>query len=294
MRSGVPRGRVRRIQETLLIVTFLGMAGYEAVEMWVLEAPRRAPAPLAIVLHSLQVAIILLAAWMVVKAWREKEGHAQTLARMVEKVIFAQEDERRRIAYELHDGISPLIISAKQHVDTCQDLWLVEPARAQAQLATGADRLGRAIVETRRILSALRPSVVASRGLHLAARQSVDEVAAETGWAVTFHEDLGDERLPAMVETAAFRILQEAIANIRKHASTESVEIELRRDTDCLHLDVRDHGVGLPADDGRGREGLGLHSMQERAHLVGGTCVIERAKDRGTRVLVRIPLRTTA
>src|SRR5262249_55542677 len=180
-----------------------------------------------------------------------KEVHANTLTRMVEKVIFAQEDERRRIAYELHDGISPLIISAKQHLDTCRDVWRLEPARAAAQLGIAADRLGLAIVEVRRVLSALRPSVVAARGLGQAARQSLDEAAAETGWALTFHEDLGDERLPSVVETAAFRILQEAIANIRKHAHTESVEADLRRDADWLHLDVRAHGVGLPIDDDR-------------------------------------------
>lgn len=294
MTSGIARGRVGRLQEGMLLLTFLSMAGYEAVEVWVLEVPRRSPTPLAILLHSLQVAIILLAAWMLRRAWRQKEVHAEALARMVEKVMFAQEDERRRIAYELHDGISPLIISAKQHVDTCRDLWSVEPGRAESQLATGAERLGLAIVEVRRVLSALRPSIVASRGLRHAARQSVDEAAAETGWAVTFQEDLGDERLPAVVETAAFRILQEAIANIRKHAHAESVAIELRRDAEWLYLDVRDHGVGLPADEGRGRNGLGLLSMQERAHLVGGTCVIERAGDRGTRVRVRIPLGTTA
>jgi signal transduction histidine kinase len=290
MKAPLARGRLRRVQEAMLLLIFVGMAGYEAVEVWVLEAPRPSPTPLAILLHSLQVAIILLAAWMVRRAWRQKEVHAEALARMIEKVVFAQEDERRRIAYELHDGISPLIVSAKQHVDTCRDLWPVAPDRAEARLATSADRLGRALVEVRRVLSALQPSIVASRGLRHAARQSVDEVVAETGWAVTFHEDLGDERLPAVVETAAFRILQEAIANIRKHARADSVAIELRRDPDWLHLDVRDYGVGLPADDGRGRNGLGLHSMQERAHLVGGTCVIERAEERGTRVLVRLPL----
>jgi len=286
VKSVIRRAGIRRVQAGLLVVIFLYMAGDEAVEMLLLETPTR----LAILVHSLQVVTILAAAWMVVNAWRQKEVHAETLARMVEKVVFAQEDERRRIAYELHDGISPLIISAKQHVDTCRDVFRLEPPRAEAQLGIGADRLGLAIVEVRRVLSALRPSIVAAHGLARAARQSLDEAAAETGWALTFHEDLGDERLPSVVETAAFRILQEAVANIRKHARTDSVEVDLRRDTDWLHLDVRDHGVGLPVDDGRGGAGLGLVSMQERAHLVGGSCVIERAEDRGTRVRVRLPL----
>ena len=286
----IARRRLRRVHEALILVTFVGMAAYEGVEMLLLEAPRLWTAPLAIAIHSLQVALILLAAFMVQRAWRQQHVHAETLTRMVEQVLFAQEDERRRIAYELHDGISPLIISAKQHVDTCRDLWSHEPARALAQLATSAERLERAIVEVRRVLSALQPSVVASRGLGHAARQSIDETAAETGWTVRFEEHLGDERLPAVVETAAFRILQEALTNIRKHARSDSVAIELRRDAEWLHLDVRDHGVGFPADEGRGRNGLGLLSMQERAALVGGTCVVEGAEDRGTHVRVRIPL----
>jgi signal transduction histidine kinase len=275
----------------MLLVTFLGMAGYEAIEMWVLETPRLSSAPLAILLHSLQVVIILVVVWIVVQAWRQKDIHAATLARMVEQVTFAQENERRRIAYELHDGISPLIVSAQQHLDTCVDLWAREPERAKAQLETGADRLRLAIVEVRRMLSALRPSVVASRGLSEAARQSLEEAATEAGWGVTFHEDLGDTRLPAVVETAAFRILQEAIANIRKHARADCVEVELCRNEGWLNLDVRDDGVGFLVDAAREGRSLGLVSMQERAQLVGGTCTIESAQDRGTRIRARLPLR---
>ena len=282
------RRTVGRYQELGLAVTFLAMAGYEAAEMWMLESPRASA--LALSMHALQVVLILAATALAFRAWRRKTAHEEALARLVERVVFAKDEERRRITYELHDGISPLIVSAQQHLDTSRDLWSVDPDRARTQLDTGVTRLHLAIVEMRRVLGALQPSAVAARGLGPAARQSLEETASEAGWAVAFHEDLGEARLPAAVETAAFRILQEALANVRRHAQSERVEVELQRRADWLHLDVRDYGVGLPAGEGRGGRGLGLLSMQERAELVGGTCAIENA-DRGTRVRARLPLR---
>jgi two-component system NarL family sensor kinase len=277
---------VGRYQELGFAATFLALASYEALEMWALERS----SPLALLIHAVQVTLILAATALAVRAWQRKTAHEETLARLIERVVFAQDEERRRIAYELHDGISPLIVSAKQHLDTSRDLWADDAARARAQLEIGVERLARAITETRRVLGALRPSVVAARGLGPAARQSLEEAADEAGWAVAFDERLGDVRLGAVVETAAFRILQEALANVRKHAGAARVEVALQRDGDWLCLDVRDDGIGLPADDGRGHRGLGLVSMRERARLVGGTCRIERTDARGTCVSVRLPL----
>jgi signal transduction histidine kinase len=282
----VVRRTVGHYQELVLATTFLLVAGYEALEIWVLERPGSWSPSLPI--HAVQVAVILSATAVAVRAWQRKTAHQEALARLVERVVFAQDEERRRIAYELHDGISPLVVSAKQHLETARDLRGLDPARADRQLDTAVERLGLAIVETRRVLSALRPSSVASRGLAAAARQSLEEAAAEAGWAIAFDEALGDHRLPAAVETAAFRILQEALANVRKHARAERVEVDLRRQADWLYLDVRDDGLGWAAD-GEGR-GLGLYSMRERAQLVGGRCAVESAGGRGTRVRVQLPL----
>jgi signal transduction histidine kinase len=280
------RRTIGRYQELVLAGTFLAVAGYEAVEIWVLERSGSWSASLPI--HALQVAVILSATAVAFRAWQRKSAHQEALARLVERVVFAQDEERRRIAYELHDGISPLVVSAKQHLETSRDLRGRDPVRADRQLDTAVERLGLAIVETRRVLSALRPSAVASRGLAAAAQQSLAQAAAEAGWTVAFDEALGDRRLPAVVETAAFRILQEALANVRKHARAERVEVELRRQADWLYLDVRDDGIGLAADGEGG--GLGLYSMRERAELVGGRCAVEAAGERGTRVRVQLPL----
>jgi signal transduction histidine kinase len=284
-------GAVGRYREVLLAAAFVGMASYELLEMWMLELPRGGGLSLTLLVHSVQVALILGATYAFIRAWQDKTAHEDTLARMVERVVFAQEAERRRIAYDVHDGIAQLIVSAKQHLDTCGDVWPTDPSRAGTELAKGVDRLQRAIAETRRILMALRPSAVDAVGLVEAMRNALDEIAAEAGWSVTFTDDLRDARLTSAVETAVFRIFQEALANALRHAGTSRVDVELRRTGESLTLAVADTGVGFQAsDDSLPRRGLGLVSMAERAKLLGGTCTIASERTRGTRVLLRLPL----
>jgi signal transduction histidine kinase len=210
---------------------------------------------------------------------------------MVEKVVVAQEEERRRIAHEVHDGIAQLIVSAKQHVDTARDVATNDPARASRETGRAAQRLERAIIETRRVLQALRPSAVDSVGLVEAMRLALDEAGQEAGWSTRFVDRLGDARVPPAVETAAFRILQESLFNASRHARSTSVEVELSRRERWLHLEVRDDGVGLDGDPGpaSGR-GLGLAGMQERARVLGGTCRIDSGRGCGTSIRVALPL----
>lgn len=278
-----------RDREIVLAAAFLAMASYELLEMWMFELSSRSPFSLAVAVHALQVMLILGATAVVLRAWRQKTAHEEALARLVEQVVVAQEEERRRVAYDVHDGVAQLIVSAKQHLDTCADLWSRLPARAASELATGRDRLGRALVETRRVLVALRPSAIAADGLVGALRKSLDEMAQEAGWSVSLRADVGQARLPSAVETAVFRIFQEALANAARHAGAPRVDVDLRRDGSWLVLDVRDHGHGFVVD-GDHRRGLGLSSMQERARLLGGSCVIESAPRLGTHLVVRLPL----
>jgi signal transduction histidine kinase len=267
-----------------------------------------------VLLHALQVSLVLVATYMIVRAWqhrtalmdeevarsrelsqlvvalREKE---EALAQTVEKLVLAQEQERRLIAYDVHDGLAQLIVSAKQHLDTCEDVLATDRTRGARELKVGLDRLQRAVVEVRRLLTALRPSPVAPMGLVPALRSSLEQVGRETGWAVTLTENLEDLRLPEAIETSAFRIVQEALANALKHSRTSRVDVDLWRDDEWLRITVRDEGIGFAGAPGEtpGR-GLGLLSMRERARLLGGECWIESTTERGTRVRVRIPLGT--
>ena len=278
---------LRRHHEVVLAAAFVAMASYELLEMSTLE-PARASGRSWLV-HAVQVLVILAASYAVLRAWRRKTAHAEAMARLMEKVVVAQEEERRRVAYDLHDGVAQLIVSAKQHLDTCADLWPTASERAVLELGVGLERLEGAIVETRRVLLALRPAIVDDLGLPAAARQSLEQIAREVGWDVGFTENLGDARLPPAVETAAFRILQEALTNARKHASACRVHVELERQADWLVLAVRDSGTGLPVGAVEGR-GLGLASMGERARLLGGTCTVRSEPGGGTLVEARLPL----
>jgi len=282
------RGTLHHYRELILAGTFAGLAAWEILEMLLLERSADTSLSLTLIVHSLQVTLILAATALALRAWRDKTARERALAALVEQVVVAQEEERRRVAYDVHDGVAQLVVSAKQHVDTATDLWSTDPRRAAGETAIAAERLGLAIVETRRILAALRPLAVDAAGLAGAARRSLDDVARDTGWSVSLVENLGGVRLPPTVEAAAFRILQEALSNARKHAGTTRIEVVLAREADRFHLDVRDHGVGL-ADSGEAR-GFGLASMQERARLLGGSCVVEPAPGGGTRVHAELPL----
>jgi signal transduction histidine kinase len=285
----VLRATLRHYRELILAGTFAALAAWEILEMLLLERSPDTPLSLALVVHSLQVALILAATALALRAWRDKTARERALGALVEQVVVAQEEERRRVAYDVHDGVAQLVVSAKQHVDTAVDLWSADPERAAAETAIAADRLAQAIAETRRILAALRPLAVDTAGLAAATRRSLDDVARDTGWSVSLVDNLEGSRLPPPVEAAAFRILQEALANARKHAGTTRIEVVLTREADRFHLDVRDHGVGLA--DSAGARGLGLASMHERARLLGGSCVVEPAHGGGTRVHAQLPLR---
>jgi two-component system NarL family sensor kinase len=279
---------LRRHHEVVLAAAFVALASYELLEMRALE-PSRASWTSWLV-HAVQVLIILAATYAVLRAWRSRTAHADAMARLMEQVVVAGDQERRRVAYDVHDGVAQMIVSAKQHLDTCADLWPTAADRAARELAVGIERLDQAIVETRRVLLALRPAPVEADGLAAAARLSLDQSAREAGWEVRFTDDLGDAPLPATVETAAFRIVQEALSNARRHAGARRVEVALQREADWLLLTVHDSGCGLTPGVVREGRGLGLASMRDRAQLLGGTCSIRTEASGGTVVHARLPL----
>lgn len=312
-----PAGKgLGRYQELALVAVFLVIGGQETLEMLLLE-PRTElkgwwPLSVDVWLHVVQVALVLLATSMIIRAWQHRTAlmdrevarsrqlsdlvsalkeKEEALAQTVEKLVFAQEQERRIIAYDVHDGLAQLIVSAKQHLDTCEDLLETDGQRAARELEIGLDRMERAVIEVRRLLTALRPSLVDPIGLVPALRASLDEVEREAGWTVSLTDNLETRRLPEAIETSAFRIVQEALANALKHSRTTRVDVDVRREGDWLLIAVSDQGIGFEGAPGEtpGR-GLGLLSMRERARLLGGECVIDSASERGTRVHVRIPL----
>jgi signal transduction histidine kinase len=148
------------------------------------------------------------------------------------------------------------------------------------------------IEEARRVISELRPTLVEDMGLEQGLRQYVTELCEEQKWDAEIITNTGGLEIAHPVEAAIFRIAQEALSNVRKHAQTERVRVELSKGESCLILRVQDWGQGFDArliqqDEA---EHLGLVSMQERTQMIGGVCKIESQPGRGTRVDVSIPL----
>ena len=223
-------------------------------------------------------------------------GQKALLTAVVDITARQQQDaERRKIAYEIHDGIAQLLISAQQHLETFDDLWQDNVTLAQHQFTLGHDRLQRAIVETRRLMTRLRPAPLEKQSLIPAVQQYLEELGREVGWEVEFHGDTADVCLLPEQETALFRIVQEALTNAWKHAQTSRLRIELTTtDTPSptLSMVIKDWGAGFQPDQTpTSMQRLGLLSMRERARMLGGTCTIDSRAGQGTTVRVHMPLR---
>jgi signal transduction histidine kinase len=224
----------------------------------------------------------------------EREVRLQDLVRRLQ---VAQEEERRRVAYEIHDGLAQVAASAHQHLQTFADLHVPESQAERADLDRTVDLVQRTVREARRLIAGLRPTVLDDFGLATAIRLEVEVLQGE-GWQVSYDEDLGDQRLPSQIETALYRVAQEALTNVRKHAGRARVAVTLDRDDGSIRLQVRDWGRGFDAAgrDSRARPGerVGLLSMQERVALLRGRCTVTSHTGEGTRVVAMVPLEAPA
>lgn len=219
----------------------------------------------------------------------EREGRLQEL---VGKLITTQEEERRRVAYEVHDGLTQVAVAAYQHLQAFTRHHPDGSLQGQEMLDKAVELIRHTIEESRRVIADLRPTALDDFGLVVALRLQADALREE-GWDVVYEEKVGDERLPATVETALYRLAREALTNVRKHAETDKLQIEVGRDEHSAWLKVQDWGKGFdPAElsaVGPG-ERIGVSGMRERAALIGGELEIHSEGGLGTSVTVRVPL----
>ena len=205
-----------------------------------------------------------------------------------------QEQERRKIAYDIHDGIAQLMVSAQHHMETFAHLWRDDASLAEHQLVRGRTRLRQAVVETRRLMAQLRPVSLETLGLIPAVQQYLNELGKDAGWEIDYHAEVAALDLSSDGETALFRILQEALTNAWKHAQTPRVRLSLHTEgekDDLLVVCVQDWGIGFePTRIHSDAQGIGLMGMRERSRQLGGVCSIESRPGRGTTVRLRIPL----
>jgi signal transduction histidine kinase len=209
------------------------------------------------------------------------------LQRSRARLVVAREEERRRLRRDLHDGLGPTLASMTLQTEAAQELYATDPARGAALLVDLTGQLQAATVDIRRLVYALRPPALDELGLVGALRaQAVRHEVGRTRIDVLAPDALPP--LTAAVEVAAYRIVQEALTNVLRHAEAHTCMVTLTYDdaASILALEVTDDGRGLPDS---AHAGVGLSSMRERAEELGGACVIEPLPTGGARVRAILP-----
>jgi signal transduction histidine kinase len=219
------------------------------------------------------------------------------LQRSRERIVTAREEERRRLRRDLHDGLGATLAALHLQAGAVRTLMRHDLDAAEAEILDLQTEIRAAVTDIRRLVYALRPPTLDELGLVEAIRQHAaqHETPGMTEGRSGAREDSlrivieAPEQLPAVpaaVEVAAYRIVQEALTNVVRHAHARTCTVRLAF-ADMFQIEVVDDGVGLPAVY---RSGVGLISLHERAAELGGSCVVEPAPGRGTRVLARLPL----
>jgi signal transduction histidine kinase len=204
-----------------------------------------------------------------------------------EKLVTAQEEERRRLRRDLHDGVGPTLASLSQRIDTAADLVNTNPQASVELLKELKGQVKNTVAEIRRLVYALRPPVLDEFGLVTAIREHVAPYAGPNGIQITFDVTEPMPPLPAAVEVAAYRITLEAFTNVINHAQATTCHIQLKAENNSLTLEVSDNGIGMAS---RSHTGIGLTSMRERADELGGRFSVENNSSGGTTVKSILPL----
>jgi len=203
------------------------------------------------------------------------------------RVVEAQELERRRLARELHDETGQALTSILLGLKALEER--IDDPSSRAATAELRELVVSTLQDVRRLAVELRPSALDDFGLVAALERLTASFSEQTGIAVDFQTALADERLPEEVETALYRIVQESLTNVVKHARARRVSILLARKNSAVKAVVEDDGQGFdPAE--QADDGFGLVGMRERLALLGGRLEIESGRGGGTTVAAEVPV----
>jgi len=227
------------------------------------------------------------------RLYQELMARRKMMDHLLSRVNTAHEEERARIARELHDSVAQSLLKIIYTAGFALDFLKEDPRLAVEEIEEVQQRAKDCLRELRAIMSNLRPTSLDILGLRETIQRYAEQFEEE--YAITTTVDLqGLESLSPSVELAVFRILQEELTNVRKHSNADSVRIKTERRGDDLYLVVEDDGIGfdpqsLAAEQESGKH-LGLVAIRERAELLGGEMTIDSEPGRGTRIIVRIPM----
>jgi two-component system sensor histidine kinase UhpB len=219
---------------------------------------------------------------------RRKAEAERARTELLSRLVFAQEDERRRIAREMHDQFGEQLTALGRAIDAMKEACAGSPVLS-AQVAT-LEKISRQIDrDVDQLVWQLRPTALDDLGLRAALANYVQDWSRRVSIPAELHvSGLLDDRLAPDIETTLYRVAQEALTNVARHSQASRVEVILERQAEAVLLIVEDNGVGFEAGAQPPGEGFGLLGMQERAALVGATVEIESTPGKGTTIFLRM------
>ena len=221
------------------------------------------------------------------------EERARSLQERIAQATLAQEEERRRISRELHDDLGPSLADLGNRLSVCRQLIRVDPQKAETGLDEVTGLLRGYIEKIRELINELRPLALDQLGLAGALRQYIEHFGEESGIEATLTVS-GSPRTDPLTEVTVYRVVQESLNNVRRHAQATAVQVALRGSDDNVEVTVSDDGRGFdPAKVAPpGVKGIGLTSMRERAELVDGSFTVESNPGQGCQTILRVPARS--
>jgi two-component system sensor histidine kinase UhpB len=211
---------------------------------------------------------------------------------LLRKLLDLQERERQLFAYEIHDGFVQYAVGAHMGLEAVRAALATTDRDAADKLAGPARLLSEAIKEGRRLVGELRPLIIDEQGILAAIEYLIGEQTAHGALDIAFAHDVQFARLPPLLEGTMFRIVQEALNNVRRHSGAERAAVRLTQSGNRVRIEIEDAGSGFDLDNVPDQR-FGLRGIRERARLFDGKATIESAPGRGTRILVELPLATT-
>lgn len=211
------------------------------------------------------------------------------------RIIRAQEEERKRVAREIHDGPAQSMANVVLRVEICEKLLEKRPDEVRNELAGLKDIVRKSLQDVRKIIFDLRPMVLDDLGLIPALKRYISEVQEKNSLLVDFRVLGSQERMSGILEIAIFRVIQEALNNVIKHSGARMVDISLEQVPGQVNLRIKDDGCGFNADEalsGSNKDNYGLIGIRERIQLLEGSFKLITAPGKGTDLKVKIPLKS--
>jgi two-component system NarL family sensor kinase len=245
---------------------------------------------LAVLLSSNPLQVGVRGVCMVVTDITVRKLAEESRAELARQVLIAQEQERQRVARELHDSVNQLLSTTRHRAQALAGHLKGADRDSQLRLDELTELLERTMKEVHLISRNLRPSELDDLGLVPALSSLVEEVAERTGIHVSLSASKSLSPLSSHLELTIYRIAQEALSNVEKHSGATSAAIALERDAKCLRMTIRDNGKSFPPSRLARKSGWGLLNMRERASHVGATLEILPRPGNGTTIIFRTPL----